>query len=122
MAKQKILVCDDSEGVRESLKLILEDDYKLLFACDSCEVLNLVKSSSPDLVLMDIKMPKLNGIETLKEIRQIEPKTKILFVTGYQYTDVAQDAIKLGALDYIIKPFNEKDLKTAVTNILKGKR
>jgi YesN/AraC family two-component response regulator len=122
MAKQKILVCDDSEGVRESLKLILEEDYKLIFACDGCEALNLIKSASPDLVLMDIKMPKLNGIETLKEIKQIKPKTKILFVTGYQYTDVAQDAIKLGALDYIIKPFSEKDLKTAVKSILKGKR
>ena len=121
MAKQKILVCDDSEGVRESLKLILEDDYKLLFACDGCEALNLVKSSSPDLVLMDIKMPKLNGIETLKEIRQIKPKTKILFVTGY-HKGVDQDAMQLGALDYIIKPFSEKDLKTSVNNTLKGKR
>ncbi|MGD0336048.1 MAG: response regulator [Candidatus Omnitrophota bacterium] len=122
MPKQKILVCDDSEGVRESLKLILENDYKLLFACDGPEALKLVKSASPDLILLDIKMPKLNGIETLKEIKQIRPKTKILFVTGYQYTDVAKDAIKLGALDYIIKPFSEKDLKTAVKSVLKGKR
>ena len=122
MAKEKILICDDSEGARESLKLILENDYKLIFACDGLEALNLIKSASPDLVLLDIKMPKLNGIETLKELRQIKPKTKILFVTGYQYADVAQDAIKLGALDYIIKPFGEKELKTAVKSILRGKR
>ena len=118
MKKQKVLICDDAEGVRESLKLILEDDYHLTFACDGNEALKLIKKNPPELVLLDIKMPKLNGIETLKKIRETNPEIRVLFVTGYQYTDVAKDAIELGAYDYIVKPFNREDLKTAVKKVL----
>ena len=121
MKKQKILVCDDSEGVRESLKLILENDYELAFANDGTQALKLFKKFSPDLILLDIKMPNLNGIETLKEIKALNPATKVLFVTGYQYTDVAVNAVQLGAADYIVKPFEQKALKSAITRILKKK-
>ncbi|MBI4706925.1 MAG: response regulator [Candidatus Omnitrophica bacterium] len=121
MPKQKILICDDSEGLRESLKLILEDDYKLILACDGEEAVQLTEKECPDLVLLDIKMPRLNGIEALKEIVRLRPQTKVLFITGYQYTDVAKDAIQLGALDYIVKPFEAKDLKETVKKLLKKK-
>lgn len=121
MAKAKILICDDSEGVRESLKLILKDEYCLFFACDGYEALKIAESKSPDLVVLDIKMPGLNGIETFKELHKITPLIKVLFVTGYQYTEVARDAIQLGAIDYIVKPFTEQDLKNAVERILKKK-
>jgi len=119
MAKQKILICDDSEGVRESLKLILEKDYELIFASDGLEAIEKVKRKSPALVILDIKMPKLNGIEALKEMKKLIPNIKALFVTGYQYTDAAKDAVLLGALDYIVKPFKAQELKAAVKKILK---
>lgn len=122
MSKPKILICDDSEGLRESLKLILEDDFSLIFASDGVEAVELTKKEAPNLVILDIKMPRLNGIEALKEIKRLRPEQKVLFITGYQHTEATKDAIQLGALDYIIKPFNEKDLKTAVNNILKGKK
>ncbi len=121
MKKPKILVCDDSEGVRESLKLILEDDYRLDFASDGYQAWEIIKVSPPDLVLLDIKMPRLNGIETVKKIRELNPKIRVLFVTGYQYTDVAKNATQLGAQDYIIKPFTPEELKKAVQKLLKEK-
>ena len=119
MEKERILICDDAEGLRESLRLILEDEYELFFACDGYEAIELVKNEPIDLVLLDIKMPRLNGIETLKAIQGIKQEIKVLFVTGYQYTEIAKDAIQLGAQDYIIKPFSTQEIKTAVKKILK---
>lgn len=121
MPKEKILICDDSEGVRESLKLILEKDYELIFASDGLEAIEKVKRKSPALVILDIKMPKLNGIEAIKQIQQLENKPKVLFVTGYQYTDAAKEALELGALEYIVKPFEAKELKETVKKLLKHK-
>ncbi len=118
MDKKKILICDDSEGVRESLKLILEDEYTLAFANDGFEAIVAVKKESPDLVLMDIKMPGLNGIEAIKEIHKFNPKTKIICVSGYQYTESARQALQQGAADYIVKPFEEKEIKEVVKKVL----
>lgn len=120
MAKQKILICDDSEGVRESLKLILEDDYDLAFACDGNEAVDCIKKNPPQLAILDIKMPKLNGIDALKKIQESNPGIKVLFVTGYQYAEAAKGALKLGAYDYIVKPFNPQEIKSAVKKILKN--
>ncbi|MDP2941371.1 MAG: response regulator [Candidatus Omnitrophota bacterium] len=119
MAKKKILICDDSEGVRESLKLIFEDSYELIFADDGFEAIVAAKKEAPDLVLMDIKMPGLNGIEAIKEIHKLNPKTKIICVSGYQYTESARQALQEGAADYIVKPFEEEDIKEVVKKVLK---
>ena len=121
MPKHKILICDDSEGVRESLKLILKDEYELLFACDGNEAVRVTETESPELVLLDIKMPGPNGIETSKQIKKIKPKTKILIVTGYQYANTTQNAAQNGIIDYIIKPFEPEALKQTVKRILKTK-
>ena len=70
-------------------------------------------------MLLDIKMPLKNGLETLKEIRKISPKTRIIIVTGYQSVETASEAIKLGATEYIVKPFESEDVKQKVAAILK---
>ncbi len=121
MKKTKILICDDLESIRESLKLILEDDYELLFAKDGFEAIELINKEPIDLALLDIKMPKLNGIDALKKIRETKPEQKVLFVTGYQSMEVAQEAVQLGASDYIIKPFTSQELKSAVNRVLAKK-
>lgn len=121
MEKKKILICDDLESIRESLKLVLEDDYELLFAKDGYEAIEFIQREPFDLALLDIKMPKLNGIEALKEIHKIKPEQKVLFVTGYQSMEVAQEAVQLGASEYIIKPFSSQELKSAVAKALSKK-
>jgi len=119
MEKDKILICDDEEGVRESLKLILSDKYELLFAENAEEAVKITKSS-PDkikLVLLDIKMPKRSGLEALKEIKSYNKDMDVIIITGYQSVETAAEAIRQGAVNYIVKPFESKSVLEAVKKI-----
>lgn len=120
MANPKILICDDELGVRESLKLILEEKYDISTVEDGNECLKQVLTDSQiEAVLIDIKMPRINGLEVLKQIKSANPKVKVIVVTGYRLVETAQEAIKCGASDYIIKPFAGKDILMAVEKALK---
>ena len=117
--KPLILICDDEEGIRESLKLVLEDHYTLHFVRNGLEALEALKTLKPSVMLLDIKMPKLSGMETLKSIRSFRPKLPIVMVTGYQSVETAQEAIRNGATDYIPKPFESKHLLKTVADLIK---
>ena len=108
VAKPVVLICDDEEGIRESFKLILSDLYDLQFAANGLGALETLKTLSPAAMLLDIKMPKLNGMETLKQIKKLRPTLPVIIVTGYQSVETAQEALKNGASDYIPKPFESK--------------
>ena len=97
--KATILICDDEEGIRESFKLILEDEYQLKFAMNGLEALDILKTFTPNLMLLDIKMPKQHGMEILKEVKKLKPSLPVIIVTGYQSVEMAQEAIKHGATD-----------------------
>ncbi len=117
MEKKRLLICDDEIGIRESLKLILESDYDLDFASNGDEVMEKIKNSRFDGILLDVKMPEKDGLETLQEIKQFSPEMKIIVVTGYKTVEAASKAIKLGAMDYITKPFAEKEVREKVSKI-----
>ena len=118
--KPKVLIVDDEIGVRESLKLILGEKYDLTEACDGAECLKRLKENPQiDLVLIDIKMPKANGLDVLRQIKTVNPEMKIIVVTGYRSVDTAQEAINRGASDYVVKPFASKDILEAVEKALK---
>jgi len=116
--KPTILVCDDEEGIRESFKLILADSYNLKFANNGLQALELLKDFTPDAMLLDIKMPKISGIEILKQIKKLKPSMPVIIVTGYQSVETAQEALKNGAADYIPKPFESKQILKAVSQVL----
>lgn len=116
--KPLILIADDEEGIRESFKLILEDQYDLEFAVNGVEALERLKTLTPDLMLLDIKMPKVHGLEILRRVKALKPKLPVIIVTGYQSVETAQAAIKNGAADYIPKPFDSKQILRAVKNSL----
>ena len=119
MPNATILICDDEEGIRESLKLVLGDHYNLT-TVDSGEMVLKVLSQSKDikLILLDIKMPKLNGLDLLSEIKKKFPKVKIIMVTGYKSVETAAEATRLGACGYIVKPFkSEEILETVKKNL-----
>lgn len=110
MDKKRILICDDEEGVREALKLILEGHGQLDFARNGEEALEMIKKNPYDGILLDIKMPVRDGLETLEEIKKVRPGTKAIIITGYQSVETASKALKTGALDYISKPFDKEEV------------
>jgi DNA-binding NtrC family response regulator len=122
MSKKKILICDDEESVRESLNLILSDmspDYEITMASDGNNCLGCLKNAADfDLIMLDVKMPGPSGLDILKQIKKAHPALKVIVATGYRSVEMATEALKHGASDYIIKPFESKDVKEAVKRIL----
>jgi nitrogen regulation protein NR(I) len=115
---ETILIVDDDKSIRYSLKRMLEEKYSILTAQNGEEALIRVKESSPDLILMDIKMPGRSGIEVLKEIKLIDPKSLVIIMTAYGTTETAIEAMKYGAFDYILKPFPIPQMKGLVEKAL----
>jgi DNA-binding NtrC family response regulator len=116
--KPVILIFEDEEGVRESFKLILEDIYTLKFAHNALEAMDMLRTLSPKAMLLDIKMPKMSGLSALKDIKKMKPSMPVIIVTGYQSTEMAQEAIRLGASDYIPKPFESKQILKAIATVI----
>lgn len=115
MDKKKILICDDELGIRESLSLILKDDYDLSFCNNGSECLDCLTAGQKfDLILLDIKMPKMNGLDILKKIKEKSPNQNVIIITGYRSIETASEAVKVGAVDYIVKPFAAKDILKSV--------
>ena len=112
---QKILVVDDEEGIRESLKLILGDHYDLVLTDSGEQALRALEGdASIGLVLLDIKMPKVSGIDILKAIKAKRPGVNVIMVTGYKAVETAGEAARLGANGYIIKPFKSEEILDTV--------
>jgi nitrogen regulation protein NR(I) len=115
---QTILIVDDDKSIRYSLKRMMEGKYSILTAQNGEEALDRVKQSSPDLIIMDIKMPGRSGIDVLKEIRSIDPKALVIIMTAYGTTETAIEAMKYGAFDYILKPFPIPQMNALVEKAL----
>ena len=111
---QTILIVDDDKSIRYSLKRMLEENFSVLTAQNGDEALARVKESTPDLIIMDIKMPGRSGIEVLKEIKLVDPKSLVILMTAYGTTETAIEAMKYGAFDYILKPFPIPQMKELV--------
>ncbi len=118
MTRPRILIADDEEGIRESLNLILADDYDLTFAEDGEKTLTQVSDGEFALILLDIKMPKLDGLEVLRQLKEKGSSTPVLVLTAYQSVELAQEAVKLGALNYLPKPFERDQILKAVQGVL----
>jgi len=121
MSKMRILVADDEEGIRESLSLILGDEYDLDFAADGEQTLAKLTQQRFDLVLLDIKMPKRDGLEVMKRLREAHIDAPILMLTAYQSVELAKEAVRLGALNYLPKPFEREQILDAVRGVLAGR-
>jgi len=120
MSKGKILVIDDEDIVRLSCsRTLVPEGYELKMAKNGPEGLKLLEEESFDLVLTDLKMPNMDGIEVLANIKGKWPAIDVIIVTGYQTVETAVRAIKLGAFDYIEKPFTPDMLIATVSNVFK---
>lgn len=123
MIKDKILVIDDEAGIRSSLKGILEDENFTVKTTDTGEKgLDLLRGENFDLVLLDIWLPKLNGIDVLEKIKKIEENTHVIMITGHGSIEAAVKATKLGAFDFLEKPLSLNKVIVTVKNALKQKK
>ena len=116
--KSSILVVDDERGVRESFSMVLKDDYHVLLAGTGQEATDIFKKNSVDLILLDILLPDINGLELLEKFVETDPNTEIIMVTAVNEIQSAVQAIKLGAYEYIIKPFVVDDVLTVIRRAL----
>ena len=122
MSTGKILVVDDEDIVRTSCsRTLVPEGYDVRLAKNGVEGLQMAAEERFDLVLTDLKMPDMDGIDVLRNIKEKWPETHVIIVTGYQTVDTAVKAIKLGANNYIEKPFTPDALLSAVTEALAGK-
>ena len=118
---KKILICDDEEGIRESLKLILGDRHELILTENGRQCLECIENAKDiGLVLLDIKMPQDSGLDILKEIKTKHPKMKVIIITGYKSVETATEAVRLGASGYIVKPFKSDEIINIVKNLIKA--
>jgi two-component system nitrogen regulation response regulator GlnG len=119
----KLLLIDDETDVQYSFRRIFDSpDLELATASSGEEGLKLIPKFQPDLVLMDIRMGGMNGLETLRRIRQMDSKLLVILMTAYGTTQMAIEAMKLGAYDYLLKPFDVPKIKEIVANALKAAR
>jgi DNA-binding NtrC family response regulator len=116
--KKSVLIADDEEGVREALTLILADNYALTYAATGAEALKLTQTKVFDIVLLDVKMPKLDGFDVLQRMRAAGNRTPVLILTAYQSIELAREAVKLGASEYLPKPFDRAQVQRAVAMVL----
>ncbi len=121
--KGKILVVEDEKSMREVLKILLEgENYEVVTASDGVAGLSFVEKDIFDLVITDMKMPKVDGFEVLKKIKEVSPETIVIMITAFGTTESAVEAMKLGAYDYINKPFNIDEIRLIVKKAIEKKR
>ena len=121
MASKRILLVEDELFMRMLIKKILSKTSHNLVgeAIDGVQALNMYKNLMPDLVIVDITMPNMNGIDAVKKIKEVDPGARVLMCSAMGTEDKIQDSMKAGAIGYIIKPFNEEGVLRAVENALK---
>jgi putative two-component system response regulator len=104
--KSRIIVVDDELGPRESLRMILKDHYDVVTAADARQAFQSISDHEFDLAILDIRMPDINGIDLLKMFKEKAPCTEVIMITAYASVDTATEALRRGAFDYLIKPFD----------------
>lgn len=118
-----ILIIDDDDQLRTSFqKLLTEEGYTVQSAASGEAGLELVRKKMPDLVILDMKLPGMNGFEVFKALHKMEPKLPVIIMTAYGTTETAIKATKLGAFDYILKPFDIPDMLTYIRQALEAGR
>ncbi|MGQ0771272.1 MAG: response regulator [Nitrososphaerota archaeon] len=119
---KKILVVDDASFMRTVLKDIIKGNglaTEVIEAGDGVEGVKAYQTQKPDLVTMDVNMPKADGIQALRAIMKIDPAAKVVMVTSVEQKQIVQDAMKLGARDYIVKPFDRSNVGLVLNKVMR---
>jgi two-component system, chemotaxis family, chemotaxis protein CheY len=115
----KILIVDDAEFLRVRIsKMLVGDGYEVFEAENGLKAIEVYQSKQPDLVLMDITMPEMDGLTALKRIRALDMKAKVIMLTALGQESVVLEAIKMGARDFVVKPFERDRVINAIHKLL----
>jgi len=119
----RILIIDDEIIIRKLFtRLLTREKYRVLTASNGKKGIETVKKEKLDLVILDLKMPEMDGIEALKRIKEINKNIRVIIITAFGTIKSASDALNLGADDFISKPFDIAKIRTTIKNVLKMKK
>lgn len=117
---KRILICEDEKVSQESLKnLLVKRNYEVFGADNGQEAITKAKELNPDLIMLDIRMPKIDGIEVAREVRQFAKNTKIIFITAFASPELQKEALKYNISNYFIKPVTFDAILQSVEEALK---
>jgi two-component system response regulator AtoC len=116
--RASILVVDDEYGVRQSFNMVLKEEFEVLLAESGVEALDIFAKNAVDVILLDILLPDINGLDLLEKLKDMDPNAEIIMVTAVKDMQTAVRAIKQGAYEYIIKPFNVDEVITVIRRAL----
>ncbi|MCK4422875.1 MAG: sigma-54-dependent Fis family transcriptional regulator, partial [Candidatus Omnitrophica bacterium] len=123
MKKGKIVIVDDELSMVEFLSnMLIQDGYQVESTTDGKQAIDLVRANSPDIVISDIKMSPLNGLQILKQVKQINPEINVIMITAFGSIEGAVGAVKDGAYDYITKPFKIENIRSVIKRALSTRR
>jgi DNA-binding NarL/FixJ family response regulator len=125
LASIRVLIVDDSQAWRRAVCLFLQQQLNLVVICESADGLEAVQKSKelqPDLVLLDISLPNLNGLEAARQIRKVASGSRILFLSSYDYPELLCEALRIGALGFVVKSDVASDLLPAVTAVMRDEQ
>jgi two-component system response regulator HydG len=118
--KHKILVVDDLKSIRLTLSGILEDEgYNVVMAEDGYQAIEAAKQTPFGLIFMDIKMPGINGVQTFREIKKINPEAVVIMMTAYSVEDLVREALEEGAYAVVYKPFDIEEILGMIKSALR---
>src|SRR5260221_10742987 len=112
--KGTLLVVDDEDGTRQSLRVIFKDDYEILMASDGPSAIALAQNQKIDVAVLDVRMAGMSGIEVLERLKYVDPAIEVVMMTAFETTDTIRQALRLRACDYINKPFDIATMRAAV--------
>ena len=114
----RVLVIDDDPGVRDYMEaLVSRQGYRVFAVADGEQALKTLDETQPDLVTLDLVMPKKGGLEALKEIREKDPAARVVVISALDQRQPLMEALKLGAADYIVKPFEKDRVEEAINRV-----
>ncbi len=119
--KSKILIVDDDKSIRKGLALTLGDDYRVVTAQDASEALVLYPREQPDIVLLDVGLPEMDGVAVLEKLKEIDAEAVVIMVTAVEDVKTIVKAVKRGAYDYLVKPVDSHELLLTIQNALENR-